>query len=110
MAYTENPFKVGQSVVCINDYFPQAITTGEDKSRIGIVPQSRPSKGVVYQIDEILGEFIRFDCMDMSDVEDPDYGWRWWKHTHFAAIDNSLLLDSEMEDMGVLITVQHSAN
>jgi hypothetical protein len=104
MAYIENPFSVGQKVVCINDYFPQVTTTGEDKSRIGVIPKKRPSKGVVYQIDEMLGEFIRFDCMDISDVEDPDYGWRWWKHTHFAPIDTDTIFDEEMIDLGILIT------
>lgn len=102
MPYIENPFSVGENVVCINDNFPQVITTSDDKSRIGIIPNRRPVKGIIYQIDEILGEFIRFDCMDILDENDPDYGWRWWKHTHFAPIDNCVLLDIELADIGVL--------
>jgi len=85
MAYIENPFSAGQSVVCVQDVFPLVITTG-DKSRIGTLPPVCPKKGEVYVIDEILGEFLRFAPLDEYDTSHPDYGWRWWKHTGFRAL------------------------
>lgn len=81
---TDNSFYVDQCVVCINDNFPMVITTG-DKSRIGTHADACPKIGEVLSIDEILGEFIRFDKYDCHDETHPDYGWRWFKHTHFRA-------------------------
>ena len=89
MAYIKNPFSVGQKVVCVSDFFHRLITTKEDKSNIGGLPISHPLKGVVYTIDEILGEYLRFDPLDDWDTNSPDYGWRWWKHTCFAPIDEA---------------------
>jgi len=36
--------------------------------------------------DEILGEYLRFDEHDCNDPNNPDYGWKWWKHTHFKPL------------------------
>src|SRR5574343_586707 len=86
MGYIENPFKEGQRVVCINDYFKMEITTG-DKCRIGSMAQVHPKKNESLIIDEILGEFLRFSLYDCDDPLHPDYGCRWWKHTHFLPVD-----------------------
>jgi len=85
MAYIENRFKVGQYALCINDNFPIVETTG-DKSQIGINPITFPKKGEICCVDEILGEFLRFDEYDCNDETKLDYGWRWWIHTHFKPI------------------------
>ena len=34
-------------------------------------------------VDEILGEFLRFNDFDFNDENHPDYGFKWWKHTQF---------------------------
>lgn len=86
MAYIDNPFKEGQKVVCINDDFILSITDG-DKGRIGNAPPVSPKKGEALEVDEILGEFLRFEGYDCHDMKHPDYGWRWWKHTHFAPFE-----------------------
>lgn len=85
MSYTENPFKLGQPALCINDVFPVVETTG-DKSQIGKQAINHPRKGEVCHVDEILGEYIRFDKHDCNDENNPDYGWKWWKHTHFKPL------------------------
>lgn len=90
--YIENPFKVGQYAKCINDNFPAVITTDEDKSQLGKQPKNHPIKGKFYVVDEVLGEFIRFDEFDCHEQNSLDFGWKWWKHTHFKP-----LTDSEFE-------------
>lgn len=86
MAYIENPFKVNQYVLCINDDFPVMATTDNDKSIIGTHPLRHPSKGEICCVDELLGEYLRFDEYDDNDENSPDYGWKWWKHTRFKAV------------------------
>ena len=83
MAYIENPFKTGEYALCINENFPVVATTDEDKSIIGKQPTRHPKKGEICCVDEILGEYLRFDEYDDHDESSPDYGWKWWKHTHF---------------------------
>ena len=85
MAYIENPFTVGQYVLCINENFPIVETTG-DKSQIGTQPISHPKKGEICCVSEIIGEYLRFDEYDCNDPNNPGYGWNWWKHTHFKPI------------------------
>lgn len=87
MAYIENPFKVGDYALCINDKFPIVETT-RDKTQIGTYPSEHPKKGEICCVDEILGEFLRFDEYDCNDESSPDYGWKWWKHTHFKLLTN----------------------
>lgn len=98
MTYIENPFYVGQSVVCINDHFPIVATTA-DKARVGLLPHVHPKLKELLVIDEILGEYLRFDQYDCYDVNHPEYGWRWWKHTNFSAIQ---------ESESVAVSVQYS--
>jgi len=85
MAYVENPFKVGQYALCINDNFHVVKTTG-DKSKIGTITIRFPKIGEICCIDEILGEFLRFDEYDCNDKMSVDYGWHWWKHINFKPI------------------------
>lgn len=72
----ENLFKEGQNVVCINDSFPWIEEYG------GIGPAIKhPKKDEVLVIDEILGEFLRFDKYDT------EQSVNWWLATHFAPIE-----------------------
>lgn len=86
MPYIENPFKKGVCVICINDNFPAWKTTDKDKSQIGKQPSLYPKRGEICVIDEILGEFIRFDEYDVDDPNDKEFGFCWWKHTHFKLV------------------------
>lgn len=86
-----NPFHEGQTVVCINTNFPEMITTSEDKSRIGKIPPNHPKIGERLCIDEILGEFLRFDKYDIPE------SFNWWKYTHFAPIDDQGIEESISE-------------
>lgn len=86
MEYIENPFRAGEYALCINETFPVVATTEENKSIIGSVPMRHPKKGEICCVDETLGEFIRFDEYDDNNESSPDYGWKWWKHTHFKKL------------------------
>lgn len=83
MAYIENPFRTGQYAQCINDNFPVVETTG-DKSQIGTHPLTHPKKGEICCVDEILGEFLRFDEYDCNDETSIDYGYKWWKRIRYC--------------------------
>lgn len=87
MAYIENPFKVGQLVICINENFPVVATTLEDKSIIGTITKNHPKEGEQLEIDEILGEFLRFSMYDEETC------YNWWMHTHFKILED--LTDEE---------------
>lgn len=80
MSYIPNPFKEGDAVICINEHFPVFQTTEEDKSIIGTMPKTHPKIGEQLVIDEILGEFLRFDVYD-------GLNFNWWIHTHFKKSD-----------------------
>jgi hypothetical protein len=77
-----NPFSEGQKVVCISDKFPLVITTDEDKSDIGKQADLHPQKGDVYEIAEILGEYLNFKQFNTM------YNTPWYHHTRFAPIQN----------------------
>lgn len=92
MEYIDNPFEIGNYALCINENFPVVETTG-DKSQIGKQPLSHPKYGEICCVDEVLGEYFRFDEHDCDDPNNPDYGWKWWKHTHFK-----ILTQEEVEE------------
>ncbi len=98
MAYIENPFKVNQYALCINDNFPVIETTG-DKSLIGTQATVHPKEGEICCVDEILGEYLRFDEYDCNDETNPDYGWKWWHHIHFKPLTNQEV-EEHYEKMG----------
>lgn len=74
--------KEGDEVICISEAFPEWKTTDEDKSRIGTVPANHPKKGEILTIDEVLGEFIRFDKYDIPG------SYNWWHHSRFRKIED----------------------
>ena len=82
-----NPFVEKQRVLCIKDNFPVVRTTNEDKRIIGTRARKHPKVGEILIIDEILGEFLRFNEYDQNDPNAPDYSVNWWHYGHFAPVD-----------------------
>lgn len=70
-----NPFSEGQEVICISENFPVI----EKYGGIGDTA-SKPKKYEALVIDEILGEFLRFEKYDT------EQSVNWWKHDRFAPI------------------------
>lgn len=82
-----NNFYEGQAVACVvNKKFPMVFTTG-DKSMLGTFPTHHPILGNKYVIDEILGDYLRFDELDCNDESSPEYGFRWWHYSYFSAFE-----------------------
>jgi len=73
-------FFVGQEVVCISESFPVHTTTEADKSIIGKQALIHPKKGENLVIDEMLGDFIRFDKYDTD-------ACNWWHSSRFCPLD-----------------------
>ena len=74
-----NQFIEGQKVICISERFELVITTESDKSNIGKQPSTHPIKGAVYEIDEILGDFLNFKQFNID-------GFMWFHYTRFAPV------------------------
>jgi len=79
----------GQKVVCISENFPVHATTLEDKSDIGKQAPVHPIKGETLIIDEMLGDFLRFDKYDT-------YSFNWWHSSRFRPIDE---IEIKLEDV-----------
>lgn len=73
-----NPFIEGQKVVCIG----------------GIPKYPTPKKGEVNIIDEMLGDYLRFEKYDGETVN-------WWHHTSFKPVS-----EVEQETLSKLYEVQ----
>ena len=71
----KNEFYEGQKVVCISENFPLIEKYGGGKEAA-----NAPKKEEVLVIDEILGEFLRFDKYDTEE------SYNWWKSDRFAPI------------------------
>lgn len=74
-------FYEGQKVVCINDNFPCKSTTETDKSIVGTHPKVHPEIGETLVIDEILGDWLRFNKYDTD-------AYNWWHNSRFKPIDD----------------------
>jgi len=77
----EHVFNEGQKVMCISQDFPVIKKYGG----IGEEAKDTPKKNEVLVIDEILGEFLRFDKYDTNE------SYNWWKSDRFAPIDETEL-------------------
>lgn len=80
MSSKPNLFFEGQKVVCISEDFPlikkySTIDIGEAKET--------PKKNEIIIIDEILGEFLRFNKYDTPE------SFNWWKYDRFAPLDDN---------------------
>lgn len=71
-----NPFSEGQKVVCISDHFPHLPQYGGTPENTA----DKPKKGEILVIDEILGDFLRFDKYDT------EQSFNWWMHNRFAPL------------------------
>lgn len=83
-------FYEGQKVVCISENFPVEATTETDKSKIGNQAPIHPIKGETLVIDEMLGDFLRFDKYDTD-------AFNWWHSTGFRPIDEIEITTSKRE-------------
>lgn len=73
-----NPFYEGQTVVCINDSFIQG--NGRESS-------NHPHRNEVLVVDEVMGEFVRFEKYDIGTDEKL---WQYWEHKNFAPVEDDL--------------------
>ena len=87
-------FYEGQKVVCISEIFPVHATTETDKSIIGTQAAFHPKKGETLIIDEILGDFLRFDKYDTD-------AFNWWHCSRFRPIDE-IQITSQIEELEVV--------
>lgn len=74
----QNPFYEGQKVVCVSDEFPRIEKYSGPGPKYA---KKHPVKGQVLIVDEILGEFVRFDIFDTTE------SCCWWIHKNFAPYD-----------------------
>ena len=72
----ENNFKEGQKVVCVSEKFPLIKEYGGN----GKEPIKTPKIDEILTINEILGDFLRFDKYDT------DESFNWWKYDRFRDI------------------------
>lgn len=72
----KNNFKQGDIVVCISENFPLIEKYGVTGEEAKFTPQ----KGETLKVDEVLGEFIRFDKYDTEE------SYNWWKFDRFAPV------------------------
>lgn len=89
-----NPFSEGQEVVCVSEAFPCIIATGEDKTCVGKQAPAHPHLGEEIIIDEILGDFLRFDKYDTNE------SFMWWHHTRFRREKPFIIVTKEKSDKG----------
>lgn len=75
-------FKVGQKVVCVDSNFPFIPEYGGFDSAI-----KKPIKNEVLKIDEILGDFLRFNKYDTID------SFNWWHSSRFRPLDHQFAED-----------------
>lgn len=80
--------KQGDKVICVSENFPRWKTTDEDKTGIGLQPKIHPTKGEVLTVDEVLGEFLRFDIYDTD-------SYNWWKSNRFRKLNLQELMERE---------------
>lgn len=83
-------------VICINDQgFIKVITTIEDKSTIGNYSKLHPKKDEVLIVDEILGEYVRFDQYDDGDSFN-------WFHSKYFTLFNPLLQTIKEDELEIV--------
>jgi len=81
----ENPFSEGDKVICVSEDFPWLPQHG------GIGPAKvHPVKNEILIVDEILGDFLRFDKYDTIN------SFNWWHHTRFQGVSESDLTALEL--------------
>jgi len=76
----DNPFILGQKVVCISDDFPGVRTSDPDKSIIGRQAKYHPHKDDVLIIDDIIGPYLNFEKYNTAESN------QWFHYTRFAPV------------------------
>lgn len=85
----DNNFNEGQRVICISEDFPLIKEYGGSGNESKITPK----KGESIEIDEILGEFLRFDKYDTEE------SFNWWKHDRFIPEPENSYEEKEIEEL-----------
>lgn len=85
----------GTKVICISENFPLWKTTKEDKTEIGSHPINHPKKDEVLIVDEVLGDFLRFEAYDTVDE------YKWWHKNRFRIVDDLDVIQRETSEMSV---------
>ena len=81
----ENRFEEGQKVICISNNFPHIKKYGGSEGAT-----TTPKKGEILVIDEVLGDFLRFDKYDTYE------SYNWWMFNRFSLIDDMELALEEL--------------
>lgn len=84
-------FEEGKKVVCISEDFPVLTTTEIDKSHVGKQAPTHPKLREVLVVDEILGDFLRFDKYDTD-------AFNWWHSSRFKPLDEVSITISITEE------------
>lgn len=84
-----NPFVEGQEVVCISEAFPVLPYSDYGREHTGQQPNYHPRKGEVLNIDEILGDFLRFAKYDTRE------SYNWWCWDRFAPVEAETVRQEE---------------
>jgi hypothetical protein len=78
-----NNFEVGQLAICISDNFPHVAEYSKTKTDTII---NKPALRGVYEIAEILGDYLRFDEFDIKDEFGNVLVFNWFKYDRFAVL------------------------
>lgn len=82
----EHGLREGQKVACISENFPVIKKYGG----VGKESNNTPKQNEVLVIDEILGDFLRFDKYDTNE------SFNWWKADRFVPFDE---IELEIENL-----------
>ena len=85
MAYIENPFRTGQTVRCIKDCSTVIVHSTNPALKGTVGTYRAPKEGDILTVDEVLGEYLRFDKYDGLGGD----GYNWWFHTSFRPLSEA---------------------
>ncbi len=75
----------GTLVECINENFPCVIS--KDKNHIGQSSDFQPWLGGVFEVDDVLGEFINIEMFNTPDEI------KWWLSSHFRKLTGDEVIE-----------------
>jgi hypothetical protein len=76
-------FEEGTKVICISNHFPVI----KEYGGTGNEAINTPQKGEILIVNEVLGDFLRFDKYDTTE------SFNWWKSDRFSLIKESYLIN-----------------
>jgi hypothetical protein len=77
--------KPGTLVVCINENFPCIIS--QDKNKIGSVRDFQPWLNGIFEVDDVLGEFITIEMFNNPEEVS------WWISSHFRKLTGDEVIE-----------------